>query len=212
MNSITTYTTAGNYHLSLKATQLYCTSYPPTVLDSTLSISFPIPGLVLPSVSAYKSLPIPVNARAIAGYSYQWTPSNGILQPDSASTVFNYASTQQYIIELVSPKGCVTRDSMLVRVFNDSLVQIFVPTTFTPNGDGTNDILYPYLSGIKQFHFFRVFNRYGKLLFETRNPDAGWDGTVNGVKQAMGVYFWVGEGTATDGSIIQKTGQVLLLR
>ena len=212
MNSTTTYTTAGNYHLSLKATQLYCTSYQPTILDSTLSISFPIPGLVLPSVSAYKSQPTTVNARAIAGYSYQWTPSNGILQPDSASTVFNYASTQQYIIELVSPKGCVTRDSMLVRVFNDSLVQIFVPTTFTPNGDGTNDILYPYLSGIKQFHFFRVFNRYGKLLFETRNPDAGWDGTVNGVKQAMGVYFWVGEGTATDGSIIQKTGQVLLLR
>lgn len=212
MNSNTTYTTAGNYHLSLKATQLYCTSYQPTILDSTLSISFPIPGLVLPSVSAYKSQPTPVNARAIAGYTYQWTPSNGILQPDSASTVFNYASTQQYIIELVSPKGCVTRDSMLVRVFNDSLVQIFVPQSFTPNGDGMNDILYPYLSGIKQFHFFRVFNRYGKLLFETRNPDAGWDGTVNGVKQAMGVYFWVGEGTATDGSIIQKTGQVLLLR
>ena len=212
MNSTTTYTTAGNYHLTLKATQLYCTSYQPTILDSTLSISFPIPGLVLPSVSAYKSQPTPVNARAIAGYTYQWTPSNGILQPDSASTVFNYASTQQYIIELVSPKGCVTRDSMLVRVFNDSLVQIFVPQSFTPNGDGMNDILYPYLSGIKQFHFFRVFNRYGKLLFETRNPDAGWDGTVNGVKQAMGVYFWVGEGTATDGSIIQKTGQVLLLR
>jgi len=75
-----------------------------------------------------------------------------------------------------------------------------------------NDILYPYLTGIKQFNYFKVFNRFNQLMFETKNYDVGWNGTLNGTPQQMGIYIWVAVGIANDGSTVQRTGQVLLLR
>ncbi len=212
MDGVTTYSIAGNYHVSLKATQLNCIAYPPVTLDTTINIQFPIPGVVLPSVSASKGVPTPVDSRSIPGYTYQWTPSAGIQNPDSPSTVFNASATQQYIIKLISKAGCVTNDSLLVRVFDADVKEIFVPKTFTPNGDGVNDKLYPYIAGVKQFHYFRILNRFGKLLFETKTPDTGWDGTLNGVQQPMSIYFWFAEGVLEDGTVVQKSGQVLLIR
>jgi gliding motility-associated-like protein len=136
----------------------------------------------------------------------------GIDFPDSPSVKFNHQVTQQYLYNLISPGGCVTPDTVLVRVFEDKLVDIFVPKSFTPNGDGINDVLYPYLTGIGTFKYFRIFNRFGKLMFETTNPDAGWNGTFAGVQQPMAIYIWIATGIATDGSPIEKRGETLLLR
>jgi gliding motility-associated-like protein len=207
----TTFITGGDHHIQLKATQLYCPAYP-TYKDTTVNIHFPIAGVTMPSMSAYKGLYTPVSVRSLPGYRYQWTPPFGISKPDSASTFFNYATTQQYVVNLISPAGCVTKDSLLIRVFDDKLVDIFVPKSFTPNGDGTNDILYPYLTGIQQFQYFKVYNRYNQLMFETKNYDVGWNGSMNGTPQPMAIYIWVAVGVANDGSMVQKTGQVLLLR
>jgi gliding motility-associated-like protein len=210
-HSNTVFATGGDHHIQLKATQLYCPTYP-TTLDTTVNINFPIPGVTMPSVSAYKGVYTPVSVRSLPGYRYQWTPPYGISKPDSANTFFNNANTQQYVVNLISPAGCVTKDSVLIRVFDDKLVDIFVPKSFTPNGDGVNDILYPYLTGIKQFQYFKVYNRYNQLMFETKNYDVGWNGSLNGTAQTMGIYIWVAVGVANDGSMVQKTGQVLLLR
>ena len=212
MNPVNTYQISGNYRISFSATQQFCTNYPPTTLDTTINIRFPIPGITMPTVSAYKGQLTPVSARVLPGYKYQWLPSAGIQQPDSSNTNFNLSNTQQYAIKLISPDGCITTDSLLVRVFEENTVNIFVPKSFTPNGDGVNDILYPYIAGIQQFHYFRILNRFGKLIFETKNADTGWNGTINGVPQPMSLYFWIAEGVANDGSIVQKTGQVLLIR
>ena len=59
---------------------------------------------------------------------------------------------------------------------------------------------------------FKVYNRYGKLMFETTNPDAGWNGYFNGAPQPMGIYIWIAVGIANDGSSVQKKGETLLLR
>ena len=101
---------------------------------------------------------------------------------------------------------------MLVRVFDNSIVNILVPKSFTPNGDGINDKLFPYLSGIKTFQYYKVFNRFGKLMFETRNYDEGWDGTVGGTPQPMAIYIWVAAGIGIDGNLVEKKGETLLLR
>jgi gliding motility-associated-like protein len=69
-----------------------------------------------------------------------------------------------------------------------------------------------YIAGIKTFHYFKVFNRYGKLLFETKDPDAGWSGSFNGEAQPMSIYLWMAEGIAADGTLVQKKGETLLLR
>lgn len=206
-----TYTGGGSRHVRLAATQLYCPAYT-TYKDTTLNIEYPIPALRRPSVSAYKNTSTPISDRTIPGYRYLWTPTRGIDLPDSANVNFNYQFTQEYIINLISPGGCITYDSLLVRVFDNNLVDILVPKSFTPNGDGVNDVLYPYLTGIKQFQYFKVFNRFGKLMFETTNPDAGWNGSAGGTPQPMGVYIWFSLGIASDGSTVRKQGEVLLLR
>jgi gliding motility-associated-like protein len=211
LHSTDTYLKGGKHHVKLTAFQLYCPAYS-TSADSTLDIQFPIPALRLPSVSAYKNQSTPLTGRNIANYKYQWLPSKGIDVPTSSSPNFNLQTTQDYIINLISPAGCITPDSMLVRVFDDQLLNIMVPKSFTPNGDGINDVLYPYLAGIKTFQYFKVFNRFGKLLFQTTNPDAGWNGMFNGVQQPMGIYIWVATGIANDGTPVEKRGETLLLR
>jgi gliding motility-associated-like protein len=210
-NSTHTYLRGGKHHVKLTAHQLFCPANVITA-DSTLDIQYPIAAVRLPSVSAYKRQSTPLAGREIAGYRYQWVPTKGIDDPFIHNPNFNYEVTQDYLIHLISPGGCITKDSMLVRVFDENLVNIMVPKSFTPNYDGVNDILYPYLSGVRTFNYFRVFNRFGKLMFETRNHDAGWNGSFNGIAQPMGIYVWVSTGIANDGSLVERRGEVLLLR
>jgi len=210
-NANNIYTIGGNHEIRLTANQIYCPATP-TGMDSIVDIQIPIPGVTMPSVSAYKTVPLPIQIRDIAGYRYRWTPSWGINRPNNRDVLFNYTTTQQYAIELISPAGCITRDSLLVRVFDNKLIDIFIPKSFTPNGDGVNDKLYPYLAGISEFRYFRIYNRFNQLMFESKNHDEGWNGTLNGTPQPMGIYIWVAVGVAADGSLVQKTGQTLLLR
>jgi gliding motility-associated-like protein len=210
-NARNIYTVGGNHSIRLTANQVYCPATP-TSMDSVVDIQIPIPGIVMPSVSAYRSVPKAIDIRTIPNYRYRWTPSWGINRPTQPSVFFNYTNTQQYAVELISPAGCITRDSVLVRVFDDKLVEILIPKSFTPNGDGVNDKLYPYLTGIREFKYFKIYNRFNQLMFETKNYDEGWNGTLNGTPQPMGIYIWVAMGIAEDGSIVQRTGQTLLLR
>ena len=206
-----TYGMAGNRHIKLTATQLYCQAYA-TSIDSTINIQFPISGIRMPSVSAYKGQYTLLAGRSLPGYRYLWTPTRGIDFPDSPLVKFNYQNTQEYLFNLLSPAGCTSFDTVLVRVFDDKMVDILVPKSFTPNNDGVNDLLLPYLAGIKTFQYFKIYNRFGKLLFESNNPDTGWNGSLNGIPQPMAIYIWVVSGTANDGTLVQKRGETLLLR
>lgn len=206
-----TYPRAGDRHITLTSMQVYCPANPIST-DSTITIEYPIAPVRMPSVSTYKGHLTPIAVRNISGYRYLWTPTRGIDVPNNPSVNFNYQETQDYYVNLISPAGCVTTDSVLVRVFEDKLVDIMVPKSFTPNNDGVNDILYPYLAGIKTFQYFKVYNRFGKLLFETRDPDKGWNGTLNGLPQPMAIYIWESVGIASDGSMFNKKGETLLLR
>ena len=88
-----------------------------------------------------------------------------------------------------------------------------VPTAFSPNGDGTNDILYVEGSGFSSL-VFRIYDRYGKLVFETTNPDRseGWDGTVDGAKQEMEAYTYYVKIVFEDGGVVEDKGNITLLR
>jgi gliding motility-associated-like protein len=206
-----TYVRAGKHHLRLTAVQAFCAGYT-TSAEATLEVQTPIAGVTMPSMSTYKGKITPLAVRTIPGYTYRWNPSRGIDKPDSAAVNFDLSSTQQYAVNLISSGGCVTNDSLLVRVFDDKLQNIFVPRSFTPNNDGINDNLYPYLSGIKEFKYFKVYNRFGKMVFETTNPDMGWNGSFNGTQQPMGIYLWFSIGTTLDGTLVENKGQTLLIR
>jgi gliding motility-associated-like protein len=208
----TSYQVAGIYHVIVSAKQENCDAFPPVILDSIIEIVSPIERADLTSISAYRNVNKPIAGRSLPGYKYAWSPSIGLRRTDSASTIFNYATNVKYGINMTSPEGCVTTDSLLVRVFNDKLVEIFVPKSFTPNGDGVNDKIFAYISGISEFKYLKIINRFGKQVFETRNVDQGWDGIYNGTPQPMSVFFWLAEGIAEDGSLVQRNGQFLLIR
>lgn len=208
----TTYSISGSYHVLLTAKQQNCDAFAPVILDSVIQIVRPLERVDLPSMSAYKNISKPIVARNLPGYKYYWSPSFGLKRTDSASTIFNYGNSVKYGISMTSPEGCVTIDSIQVRVFNEQLVDIFVPKSFTPNGDGINDKIFAYISGISKFNYFKIINRFGKQVFETRNVDMGWDGYFNGTAQPMSIYYWLAEGISEDGTTIQRSGQFLLMR
>ena len=89
---------------------------------------------------------------------------------------------------------------------------IYVPTGFTPNGDGKNDKFTPFPVGIKSYKYFRVFNRWGQLIFSTTKLHDGWDGKLGGREQPSGAYVWMIEGVTKDDRVITKKGTVTLIR
>jgi gliding motility-associated-like protein len=95
-----------------------------------------------------------------------------------------------------------------------TIENIFVlPNAFTPNGDGLNDqfkILYN--SSVVAVNYFKVYNKMGKLVFETNNIEEGWDGRVNGIMQDSDAYYWVAEYRSWNNKIFQRKGSVVLLK
>ena len=88
---------------------------------------------------------------------------------------------------------------------------IGLPTAFSPNGDGENDILYVRGAAIETLDL-KIFNRWGQLVFETTSMQKGWDGTFNGQPQPMEAYAYVLNATFIDGTAKQMKGNITLLR
>jgi gliding motility-associated-like protein len=88
---------------------------------------------------------------------------------------------------------------------------VWIPDAFTPNNDGRNDKLEIFTRDIKEIHFW-VFNRWGQLMFETKDPRQKWDGKYSGKAQPLETYVWVVEATTLTGKIIRKRGQTVLIR
>ena len=116
-----------------------------------------------------------------------------------------------YKVKVSTAVGCAAYDDIKVTVYK-TMPDIFIPTAFTPNADKLNDILIPKPVGIKQFNFFRVFNRWGLMLYSTTQQGQGWDGTYAGNQQASGTYVFVAQAVDYTGKLIIKKGTVVLIR
>jgi gliding motility-associated-like protein len=123
-------------------------------------------------------------------------------------TVPGLTDTIYYYVEVML-KGCLAVDSVKVARYEKSAVG--VPTAFTPNGDGDNEILEVEGQAIVEMTFL-IFDRYGKKVFESNNQQNGWDGTVNGVPQPVEVYTYYLKVRFADGDYAEKKGNVTLLR
>jgi gliding motility-associated-like protein len=118
---------------------------------------------------------------------------------------------QRYILRVTTADGCFAFDTLNVRVFKTD-PDIFVPTAFTPNGDGLNDQLLPIPAGISQYEYFRVYNRYGQLVFSTTEVGKGWDGKIAGKEQGSDTFAWYVKGRDYTGKTIFKKGSSTLIR
>lgn len=155
---------------------------------------------------------IPLNGYAGSNFNYTWTPTtdlncNACPYPTSTSTVdITYSLTAE------DGLGCF-KTTTTFSIHVDPRATVDVPTAFTPNGDGTNDFIFPDGWGIKKVNYFRVFNRWGQLLFETNQIKVGWDGTYNGIPQNMETYIYqVSVDTYVDKDALLKTGTFKLIR
>jgi gliding motility-associated-like protein len=89
---------------------------------------------------------------------------------------------------------------------------VFVPNTFTPNNDGLNDKLFVRGIGLRQLEYFRVFDRWGNVVFETHDMDEGWDGNYKGKPADVAAYVYILKGVCSSGSTVDKSGNVTLVR
>ena len=203
-----TYTAAGNFTVKLKVTSQACPG-------NTDSISIPLP--IEAPLSAIRMKPpvdVVINeAASLAarnfGKTYLWTPSTGLSDATVANPKTTLTADQEYKIAITVASGCVTVDSLLVRIFEN---KIYVPNVFTPNGDGINDKLFINLVAVQRLNYFRIYNRNGKVMFETNDATVGWDGKFNNQLQAMDTYVWVAQIFDNIGNLTVRRGTVTLLR
>ncbi len=172
-----------------------------------------------PSVIAEANKPLQLNARFFGNnYTYNWEARVGLNNYATQAPTFNYNKQTEYTISITSNSGCITVDTLLVKMAEaipnagDLFSNLFVPKAWTPNGDGHNDKLFPLTVHIKQLYYFRIFDRWGQLMFETTELGKGWDGIYRGKPQVMDVYTWTVEAIGEDGRHFKRAGNSVLLR
>ncbi|MBL0133365.1 MAG: gliding motility-associated C-terminal domain-containing protein [Chitinophagaceae bacterium] len=92
------------------------------------------------------------------------------------------------------------------------ITQLDIPNAFSPNGDGINDLFHIRVTGYFKLDGYKLFNRWGQLIFETKDITRDWDGRYNGNPLPVGSYYWVIEGIDVKGEKLRRTGSVTLLR
>jgi gliding motility-associated-like protein len=140
----------------------------------------------------------------------EWIPSFGLSDPHILDPVAVLTDDMVYRLRLQTSEGCEGTDEVRIKVFNRP--DIFVPSGFTPNDDGKNDVLKAIPVGMKSFRYFKIYNRWGQLIFSTTNESIGWDGTVNSVKEKAGTFIWIAEAVDFKGNPTQRRGTVTLIR
>jgi gliding motility-associated-like protein len=156
----------------------------------------------------------PLQLTATGGTIYSWSPTIGMSNPNIANPIVTLSAhydSVRYKVKVSTDQGCYAYDDIKVIVFK-TRPDIFVPTAFTPNHDGLNDMLKPTLVGIKQFNYLKIFDRWGLMVFTTTQQGDGWDGTYAGKAQASGTYVFVAQGTDYTGKVVTKKGTIVLIR
>ncbi|MBP6416595.1 MAG: gliding motility-associated C-terminal domain-containing protein [Chitinophagaceae bacterium] len=156
----------------------------------------------------------PLQLTATGGINYDWIPATYLSAADISNPVSifpNPATGIQYKVIVYSTQGCKDSAYINIKVFKTKPT-IFVPTAFTPNNDGKNDLLRPIAVGISNIEYFNIYNRWGQLLFSTTINGQGWDGRINGVLQSTGTFVWTVKATDYTGEAYFQKGVVTLIR
>jgi PKD domain-containing protein/CHU domain-containing protein len=144
---------------------------------------------------------------------FLWSPPTYLNNPNISGPIAIFDSgldSITYLVKATDAFGCYGTASVTVKIFK-TLPDIFVPTGFTP-GKPTNNIFRPIPVGVSSLQFFRVYNRWGQLVFSTSQIGKGWNGTLGGKPQDAGTFVWMVEGTDYTGKTIAKNGTMVLIR
>lgn len=157
----------------------------------------------------------PLQMNASGGENYLWSPplSLSAVNIGNPVAVFNESSFSgfRYKVQVYNRAGCFDTAFIRVKVFS-TLPAVFVPTAFTPNNDGKNDVLLPVAVGMKQIEYFHIYDRWGQLVFSTSANGHGWDGKIRGHPQGSNTYVWMVKAIDFTGMPYFRKGTAILIR
>ena len=145
-----------------------------------------------------------------------WQPTTGLFRNDYPGITVKPSENTEYTVEVKNKGGCTAKGRVTVFVICNGS-NIFIPNTFSPNGDGTNDVFYPRGTGVFKIKTLRIYNRWGETFFEKNNFDAnnpsfGWDGTNKGKQLNPDVFIYTLEVVCDNGSVLTHRGNIALIK
>ena len=162
-----------------------------------------------PDITIVAGTEATLTANPPGGSSYTWNPG-GL---SGESVIVRPAVTTTYTVSVIDANGCPGSDEVTVTVYEAT---VKVPNAFTPNSDGVNDHFYIIEIGELDIEYFRIYNRWGQLIFESAGKGTaqskGWDGNYKGEPQNAGTYTWVVRTKPTVGDPQDFKGNVTLIR
>ena len=208
------------HSLSTFAWPLKTTNYVLTVYDT---LGCPKPGrdtvkvIVTPKIFAFAGndtaivIGQPLQLIGSGAEFFDWSPPLGLNKRNIGNPIAILNDNMTYVMKVSTADGCFAMDTINILVFKTK-PDIFVPNAFTP-GASRNNLFRPAKTpGIRILDYFRVYNRWGQLVFNTSEIGRGWDGTIGGKQQGAGTYVWVVQGKDYLGQTIAKKGTMVLVR
>ncbi|MFT4152420.1 PKD domain-containing protein [Parafilimonas sp.] len=207
------YTTAGTYTVTLTATDsLTCNNTDDTSMIITVYAS-PTAAFTYTPTTATENTPYEFTNNSTDAVSYKWLYGDGdsLVTSSMLPVSHTYNASGQYEVCLIaySENGCTDTACSTVTAIITPLVD--VPKAFSPNGDGVNDIIYVQGFGISKMAW-RIYNRWGQLMFTSSSISDGWNGRFKGALQPQDVYAYVLNIEFSDGTKVNKKGDITLLR
>jgi gliding motility-associated-like protein len=170
--------------------------------SAPLSMRFNYQDIVINKSTVLKSRP--------GGVKYEWSPSVLLDNPSIENPTAKLNSETLFTIKITTANGCVSVDTLPTRVFYEP--EIHIPNVFTPNGDGMNDILKLNFVEIAELKFFKVYDRYNRLVFETKSLVDTWDGTYLGRQLPSDTYYWIFSAVDNRGNVLSKSGPIIIIK
>ncbi|MGE5519148.1 MAG: T9SS type B sorting domain-containing protein, partial [Candidatus Dadabacteria bacterium] len=153
---------------------------------------------VLPKIAAFAgndtviTFNQPLQLNASGGNSYLWSPGNYLSSVSISNPIAKFNSNSEDVLFKVlvfNEIGCMDSDFVFVRIFKTEPT-VFVPSAFTPNGDGLNETIKPIAVGMNKIEYFRIYNRWGQLVFSSTENGKGWNGKIGGQLQETSTFVW----------------------
>jgi gliding motility-associated-like protein len=207
------YTIAGNFVVTTIATN---SSGCKDTATKNITV-YPLPVATLPgTLTMAAGFPVMIPATYSSNVaSYLWSPAATLSCSNCPQPIANPKFNTTYQVLFTDSNGCRNTGSVTVIVICKN-ANVFMPNTFSPNNDGSNDIFYPRGQGINRVKTLRVFNRWGEIVFESKDfpvndPNYGWSGMYKNNKAQPGVYVYQVEFYCDNGDIIRLEGNISLI-
>ncbi len=172
----------------------------------------------LPTIHVSENVTTTINAEvklwasSQQSLNYTWTATDSLSCTDCRRTNLYPLQSQMVYVTGVDAYGCKASDSLVVKVLACDPETVFLPNVFTPNGDGLNDVLFMSSKTLGSLDYFRIFDQWGQLVYETKNMSDTWDGNVHGQPGSIAVFAYVLQGKCQNGAPVLKYGNVSLVR